>query len=247
MKKNLITICLILVVTSQCFATDDIEVKFDTRWKNQYVAPDGFPVHGESVIQSWLTFSHKSGWYFIPWHSGEAGSHFLDKKNDYATEMDYTLGKLFQAGGLDVDLSLSYWDLEELFNSKGLDLFFTRLNLSKTFEVKQGETFTPYFQVSNYALINSSEGNGWCFSAGVYHGINLAENLDMSSELAVMYADGYLFADAGFIGKIDTSLSWKLGENTTLVLPCLTYYLPLQPFEDRGNKFVYGLGISYEF
>lgn len=247
MKKNLITICLVLVLTSQCFATDDFTYEFSTRWLDKYVTPDGLNIHDEPVIQSSFTISHKSGWYFNLWHSGEAGSHFLDKENDYATETDYGVGKVFQAWGLDVDFSVTYWDLEEQFAGGGLDLFFTRLNLGKTFEIKQGQVLTPYFQVSNYLLTSSIDGDGWDFRAGFYHDIDLDKNLKVSSEIAVIYNDGYLLGDHGFLEKVGTNLSWKLGKNMTLILPSATLYFSFQDFKDRETELILGGGISYKF
>ena len=259
MNKNLITICLILVLTSQCFATDDWSYEISSMLKDKYVSPDGFNVHDDWVVQTGITMTHEpSDWYFTFWHSGEAGSHYLDKENSsglgFATETNYITGKAFQAYGFDVDFSFAFWDLGnqgEYKNEGSIDLFFTRLNLGKTFEINPRQAVTLYSTISNYTLLNSSKGNGWDFRVGISQTINIDEGIDWLLGGDWGYDDGYIFGDQGFNGKLDTSLSWKLplcfGKNTTLILPFVTYYVSSPGVGDQDDDRVFGLGVSVKF
>ncbi len=255
MKKALITIMvlMILIITNKVFA-GDWSYEFESFLKDKYVSPDGFSIHDDWVIQTGITARHVSGWYGKFWHSGSADNHFFDMENSaelgFATETNYIIGKAFQAGGLDVNFSVAFWDLGPQLKYSGedsIDLFFTNANFSKAFEINPRQTMTPFFNVSNYTLLNSSKGNGWDFRAGVLQNINVYEGLDWSLGGDCGYDDGYIFGSPGFNGKVNTSLSWKLplcfGKNANLVFPDVTYFFSLPDIKDQKDDWVFGIGI----
>lgn len=258
MSKNLITICLVLVVTSQCLA-GDWSYELDSFLRDKYISPDGFKVHDGWVSHTGFTALHEpSNIYLRFWYSGELGSHYLDMDNSsgigFATETDYIIGKLFQVWGFDGDMSVAFWDLGtqgEYKNDGSIDLFFTHLRLGKTFEINPRQAVTLYSAVSNYTLLNSSKGNGWDFRVGISHDINVYEGFDWSLGGDWGYDDGYIFGSPGFNGKVGTILSWKLppcfGKNTTFVFPSITYHASSPGIKDQKDGFVFGGGVLIKF
>jgi len=264
MKQLLITIIVLvlLIITNQSLAGEgDWSYEIDSMIKNKYISPDGFNIHNDWVSQTGIKAIHDSSDIYVKfWYNGDLGANFLDMDNSagmgFETESNYILGKLFQVWGLDGDVSVAFWDLGtqgELKNDGSIDLFFTNLKLGKTFEINPHQAITLYSQVSNYTLLNSSQGNGWDYRLGLSHDLNLSKGLGWSLGGDYGFDDGYIFGDPGFNGKASTSLSWKLppcfgfGENTTLILPEATYFFSSPRVGDQKDVWAFGGGVSIKF
>jgi len=182
MKTITITLITVLALTSTATAKD-LSYTFDTNWLNKYIAPSGINAHNEDVVQSSFTIAHhKSGAYFNIWHSGSANHHFLDNENGWATETDYTLGWAND----NIDIGISYWDLEKQFNDKA-DMIFSYIGLNKTFEIGENESLSPFIKFANYTLTSGhSKDNGNAISAGIKHNIKTNETLTIASEAYIL-------------------------------------------------------------
>lgn len=248
--KNSILITIVLTLSIATFAAEeksDFSYSLSSTWFNKYVAPSGYNAHDEPVIQNSITVNYTSGTYLNIFHSGSANSRMFDRKNDEASEIDYTIGWFGRIwDSFYLNLGISYWDTGDLFDDEG-DTLLTYIKLSKSFNITKTQSLTPFTQLSIYTPLEGWNGDGLCFYTGIQHDITLNDKLSISSTATWVYDDGALGADSGNIGSLGTGFSYKVNESLTLT-PGIKIYTPLEHLNDsRETEIVCSINAIWKF
>lgn len=244
-KKTIITIVVILtsIATLANAEESKFDFSFNSKIRSAYVAPIGINVHDDPVVQSSITMTHEDfeGWFANIWYSGEFGSRFCDRKNDWATETDYTIGWANDW----FEWSVSYWDCGDNLDNE-YDIVFNSFKINNTFSLENDQTLTPYIKLATYTCTDDYKGNGMAISTGLFHRLPIEKIGTLNSEATIIWGDGPLGTQSNsFMGKIGSSLNYKLNDKVTLS-PGLAYYFPISTLNDgRGEEFVIEFGISF--
>ena len=126
----------------------DFKADFSTSWSSKYVTPGGLVLHDKPVVQSDVSFTHQAtGLYAGFWHS--AGLDDDDLQSNSGDEMDWYLGWSRKTDMVDFDVSLTYIDNVDFFESRK-DVLRPRAKLSKSFKLGDSHVLTPYFGVTDF-------------------------------------------------------------------------------------------------
>ena len=248
MKTLTITLVIIIAALTSTVAARDITYIWESNLLSEYVAPSGIMAHDDWIWQNSATIVDPSGAYINVWHSGSADHHWLDDENGWATETDYALG---YAGplwdtGLNIDILVSYWGLEQQFDDSA-DMIFSLVKLSKSFQINKAQSITAYVKGANYTLTGgSSKDNGNIIVIGLGHSLKVNNLLTVNSELNAIEKWRVFGTEDNEIFTASTYLAWKIGEKVTVKLPSLALYFPNKK-EDVKNEFVFGTGIVVNF
>jgi hypothetical protein len=248
--KNYLYILLITLISPTIVLSNEKSAwKFSAtlQLESKYVGSAGGNFYDGPVFQQGLTVSHKSGFYLNVFHTGEASSEFLDNENGFASEMDYTLGWAGKFKGLDLDTGVSYFDMGKTFD-RSSDAVSSFFKVSKSYALKGNQSIRPFIKIATYQAVNDEPWQGFRLFTGIGHNWKIDEKLSLGSEISIIYDDGAFGNDSGFIGKLSTSLTYKLNSSCSVTFPRITIYSPLQSLSDkRETEIVIGGGLTINF
>jgi hypothetical protein len=215
-------------------------------FRSQYLGTDvGTPFYNKPVQQGNITFAHSSGLFLDIWTSVGFDNEWNE---NFAYEIDYTLGYSRKVGNLDVTLSAAYYDCFGLGEGPVNDVVMFSIDVAwPTIQVNDRLSLTPSIGYGYY-WIPSSETDS---EGGNVANIGLDCSYQLSSKWSVAFSPGILWHDGPFalnpgtILKLGFGLDYKINDTFTLNLIEVTGYVPLI----GGDKadVAYGIGFSYSF
>jgi hypothetical protein len=222
---------------------------FSTGFFDKYVGPQGAIWYddGNPVIQSEINimWPGRTAPYLNFWNSASPRGGL---SSDGGDENDWTVGlKHLTEGGLLVDVGITYFDVADLFDVPRDDIYNPFLELSKEFEVSDSHKISPYLRFSPYyPAKGSSPEKGLYVNSGFRHTWQIDPKLDLSQKMGLIYDDGALGLDSGFLGEYMLGFDYKLTESLTLN-PCLRLFTPLTVEDSRKTVAAIGGFIEYSF
>lgn len=226
---------------------DELEAWASVMAVSKYVA-NGAVFYGGRSIQTEVGVGYK-GWSFSLWHQTPMDKGSLNNVNaaDYRNEIDLTLSKSFEVKGFNVKVSMSYFNFVDL-SRFSQDALAPALEISRVVRVNDTE-ITPYASVEfDIPTPGSTYDGGTFVQAGVRQSVELKERVTFSHDTAFFKDDGAYGYQPGYFFQYEPSLTWKLSENVSLVMPKLTVYVPIARMSDgrnAGTVFSGGVNLSF--
>jgi ribose 5-phosphate isomerase B len=179
------------------------------------------------------------------------GAELLDE--NFASEIDYGLGwsgslSKFglkgQVGDLVVDLGITYFDEPGVFTFGPGDVWYSHVKLTKS--IDKVNVFALF---ENYTVAPGSGfegGNLYSVGASTFRSVPKTP-LSLFCSLSCTYDDGGFGFDNGFLLKGCVEADWKVTSHISLILPRISYYVPLTVRDSRETDAVISGGISLKF
>lgn len=203
------------------------------------------------VLQSDMVVTLNNGAYALLWHSAPVGNSSWNE--NFASEMDYGLGwsgplSKFglkgQAGELVIDVGITYFDEPGVFSFGPGDVWYSHVKLTKS--IDKVDLFALF---ENYTVAPGSTfegGNLYSVGASTFRPVPKTP-LSLFCSLSCTYDDGGFGFDNGFLLKGCVEADWKVTSHISLILPRISYYVPLTVRDSRETDAVISGGISLKF
>ena len=237
---------------------EDWLYQFQVHWVNKYITPSsGSVLHDSPSVQLSVKAAHRSGFYFKFWGTGEAGSELLNKENEFGTEIDIGFGWSGHIDelGLDLDAGVYYWALGDITEFKDLDTVFSTFSVSKTLEVNERHSLTPFVQGNNFNVVNDKSLDGFTIIAGVRHVYEMA-GLDLFGQEMSLCSSASVIKDGGaygnspvFLFRAGSGINWKLNDSLILQPISVMLWSPMEstPADDRETVVQITTGFLFTF
>jgi len=275
MKKTIKLLACLTILSTVAVAegNDSAEEKFEENWLtteigtgvfNKYVDQNGIMWADHVVIQSsssvTLNRGPFAGLYVEFWHS--AGLNNLAAQNDYADEIDGTIGWAGEAGPIDLDVGLAYLNTIKFGESEG-DVFLPFLEISKTFELSPEDgpdcennyekSIRPFLRGEFSVPANGNDGglsSGNSLFAGMEFRAQVADDFTFIPKITFVFDDGVYGHESAVSGDGEIRVEYVFNEILTIhgsgrVVGPFTQ--STGPGERREKHFVYGGGITLTF
>lgn len=205
--------------------------------------------HKKPVLQSAVTVAWKNGFWLNVWDS-------IGEKNTFANEIDYTIGYGQTVFGIDLGVSLSYFDVIDLGHADG-DVLKLTLSASKTWSIG-AHALTPFVESDYYRPVYPGNRDrfayleqGWVHEFGLRHSVALSRVLTFSHSLSWIHDCGPFGNDTGEIVQYQAGLAVQVTKQLSLDIGA-RYYSLASPFEadsrrDSGNQIVGFGGVKVSF
>lgn len=246
MHTRALLLVLSNMIIASCARLAPETITLAPKLQSQYVLQHGHVAHDQPVVQTDLTVTAKSQLYASVFHS--AGLNDADLSGDGGDEVDWTVGwndHLLPANA-HANLSLSYYDLTEVFQFPGDDLLVPQTEVWYEFPLAE-HTVSPLIRGWAFMPVSGVEYSTWLVGSGVRHRWPIAERLAMEHAAVVAYEAGRLpDTDAGWLLDYSGSLGWEWSERVTLFIPGVRITDPLTRVRDgREFELVVWAGLSF--
>lgn len=236
MKSILISLMALFLMVTNAFAVD---FTLTTKTLSQYVGPNGIVLRDKPVQQTDLFVSLPKSFYADIWVS-------LSGKNDLGKEVDYTLGWSGEVSGLLLDAGVVYYDLIQLFQSRGDAVnFFGKV--SREIAISKSVKLTPYAKAEVIMPTNRDYLEGGTLAyAGSSFNWNMPRGFSLNQEIYVLLDSGTYGVERAWISKYSAGIKKQLSK-TVAVEPGLSIFVPLSKPTDRQKETLFSLSISKSF
>lgn len=215
-------------------------------YRSQYVLGNGVVVADRLVVQTDLFLTTKCGLTLDLWTSAPAD--LSDLGRDYATELDLYLGWSGKVEGFNLSFGADYADMYRTLSVESSDLLILSAEISRDFKLAPSLSVSPFLRVETNFTFDGVVCGDTLPRLGTRFAWDVTDSLSLSGKAMLVYDPGIYGGDSALVGSIESSLSWKLGDNATLEFPYVRYVSPITSVSDgRRGEFVYGLGISFKF
>jgi len=188
---------------------------------NRYIYQDtGFLGYDDPVLQSGVTQSCDSGWWFDLFNSSglsTRGQYGKLEERDYADEFDFTVSKESEfaspLGAFQYQIFASYYLLSD-FDHGSDDIIELRGELARAFVLPESLgkiTISPYMRVMEFIAFGAYKDQ-MIIRPGLRLSLPLGEALTFKSDLAV----GFDLSSGVEIFRSDTGFDYALSKTTTL-------------------------------
>ncbi len=188
---------------------------------NRYIYQDtGFLGYDDPVVQSGITQSCDSGWWFDLFNSSglsTRGQYGRLEERDYADEFDFTVSKESEftspLGAFQYQIFASYYLLSD-FDHASDDIVELRAELARAFLLPESMmkiTFSPYFRVMEFIAFGAYKDQT-LLRPGLRISLPLGEALTFKTDMAV----GFNISNGNDIFRSDTGFDYALSKATTL-------------------------------
>lgn len=188
---------------------------------NRYIYQDtGFLGYDDPVLQSGVTQSCDSGWWFDLFNSSglsTRGQYGRLEERDYADEFDFTVSKESEfkspLGAFQYQIFASYYLLSD-FDHASDDIVELRGELARAFVLPESLmkiTLSPYFRVMEFIAFGAYKDQT-LLRPGLRLSLPLGEALTFKNDMAV----GFDISNGNHIFRSDTGFDYALSKSTTL-------------------------------
>lgn len=216
--------------------------------KQGYLDRNGMEWYDRNVAVANVVLNLPKGFRFEAWGSWAPEGDHGGTANDLGDEIDYTLA---WSGNLDLfkfDVGASYFDLVGIGKGPAGDVFTPFVGMSYEIALGKSNALEPYTRINWYLPGKNSgfEGGIWT-TVGLRHSADFTKYLSLSHEVRLTHDDGAYGLQAGFVGQYEAALCWQLSKYVTLRAPNVVLSKPLNGFQDRFAKAVFGIGADFSF
>jgi hypothetical protein len=256
-----LTITTVLCLASAAFAEDSSfvnprvsyldgfapeSVSLTTSYRSKYVFSNGANLYDHGVVQSDLFVKTKCGFTLDIWTS--APTNLENFGQDFGTEGYYTLGYMKKTGDYNLSLGASYEDLHRNFKFEGTDFFILSGEVSRDIKVSETLSISPFFRVEVSTTPNGDVGSDTFLKPGARFSLKLTEFLTLTGKGMLVYDPGIYGGDVAWVGNIESSLMWKVGDHIIIELPYVRGVGALNYVSDgRKPEAIFGAGLTFKF
>ncbi len=219
-------------------------------YRTKSVFSNGFVGSEDPVLNTDLFLVTKCGLTLDVWASMPADLSEIGE--DFATELDITLGWQGKVGDYNLSASIAYDDLYRTLTPEGSDLIVLATEISRDFKFKlrkEGDLMlSPFARVEvNFTPDGTIHGDALP-RVGAKYAWQVNDLLTVAGKAMVVYDPGIAGGDVAWVANVEGSLLWKLGKHAVLEAPFIKYVDPINSLSDgRKGELVGGVGITFPF
>jgi hypothetical protein len=226
-------------------------ISIGTEFWSKYIFSNGFVAHDAPVSQTNFRLTLEGGLYVNLW--GSVALADRDADPNYGDEVDYTVGYVTNFGekdGITLDVSLSYYDLADVFVMPQGDVVQFAAEISKPFEFNAWgteNTLSPYLRGELVFGLDGENQGALYAHLGVRHRIQLWENFSFNQRLTMVYDSGDFGFESGFVPGYGAAFTWHITPTIDWDIRFKATFPIGDTRDDRDTEWAIGSGIRWSF